>query len=132
MVSGSKRTVSRRHAVVVQDVCSLFLTSLLSLLASLPYVSVSFAYLPVSNSKPPKQPYVVIFPVTDRYSTGSTPDVFSALIQNFFSGETAPFPAVHLTVDVTAEGNEDGLGVQGWVSYVARCFSRGLHCQHQS
>lgn len=54
-----------------------------------------------------------------RYSTAPTPDVFSALIQNFFSVETAPYPAVHVTVDVSAEGNEEGLGVKGWIRCVA-------------
>lgn len=53
-----------------------------------------------------------------RYSTAPTPDVFSALIQNFFSAETAPYPAVHVTVDVSAEGNEEGLGAKGWVRCV--------------
>ncbi|KAL7410911.1 hypothetical protein BDY24DRAFT_417514 [Mrakia frigida] len=43
------------------------------------------------------------------YATTPTPDVFSALIQNFFSGETAPYPAVHLTVDVTAPASEGSI-----------------------
>jgi translation initiation factor 3 subunit F len=51
-----------------------------------------------------------------RYATHPTLNAYSALIQNYFSGETQPFPAVHITVDteLTAEGQ--GLGVKGWVS----------------
>lgn len=47
------------------------------------------------------------------YATGSSESgqaglgTFSALIQNFYEQETAPFPAVHLALDT---GTEEGVG----------------------
>lgn len=49
-----------------------------------------------------------------RYSTGSNLNTYSALIQNFYSDETAPHPAIHLVLDT---GSEDGVepGVKAYL-----------------
>lgn len=45
-----------------------------------------------------------------RYSTGPTLNTYSALIQNFYSQETAPYPAVHLALNTgTDQGEEPGV-----------------------
>ena len=45
-----------------------------------------------------------------RYSTGSNLNTYSALIQYFYSQETAPHPAVHITLNTgTEEGKEPGV-----------------------
>ena len=45
-----------------------------------------------------------------RYSTGSNLNTYSALIQNFYSQETAPHPAVHIAVNTgTEEGSKPGV-----------------------
>lgn len=45
-----------------------------------------------------------------RYSTGSNLNTYSALIQNFYSLETAPHPAVHITLNTgIVEGEEAGV-----------------------
>ena len=41
---------------------------------------------------------------------------YSALIQNYFTHETNPYPAIHLTVDTEITESGAGLGVKGWVS----------------
>jgi hypothetical protein len=51
-----------------------------------------------------------------RYATSPDLNAYSALIQNYFTNETAPFPAVHITVDTTLTESGQGLGVKGWVS----------------
>ena len=63
-----------------------------------------------------------------RYATHPTLNAYSALIQNYFSGETQPFPAVHITVDteLTAEGQ--GLGVKGWVSSAIGLTPKAENC----
>ncbi|THH19904.1 hypothetical protein EW146_g1347 [Bondarzewia mesenterica] len=44
------------------------------------------------------------------YSTGSNLNTYSALIQNFYSQETAPHPAIHVAVNTgTVEGEEAGV-----------------------
>jgi len=49
------------------------------------------------------------------YSTGSDLNTYSALIQNFYSSETAPHQAVHLALDTgVQEGGE--LGVKAFIS----------------
>lgn len=51
-----------------------------------------------------------------RYSTGSNLNTYSALIQNFYSLETAPLPAVHVTLNTgIVEGEE--AGVRAYVRY---------------
>ncbi|KAG8926654.1 hypothetical protein FRC03_007673 [Tulasnella sp. 419] len=49
------------------------------------------------------------------YSTGGSLDTYSALIQNFYSQETAPHPSIHIVVNTgTQEPGE--LGVKAYVS----------------
>ena len=49
-----------------------------------------------------------------RYSTGSNINTYSALIQNFYSQETAPHQAIHLALNTgVAEGQK--AGVQAYV-----------------
>lgn len=52
----------------------------------------------------------------ERYATHPDINAYSALIQNYFTSETAPFPAVHLTVDTEVKEDGTGLGVKGWIS----------------
>ena len=49
-----------------------------------------------------------------RYSTGSNLNTYSALIQNFYSQETAPFPAIHIALNTGAELGEEA-GVKAYV-----------------
>ncbi len=51
-----------------------------------------------------------------RYATHPTLNVYSALVQNYFTNETIPYPAIHLTVDTELNETGGGLGVKGWVS----------------
>lgn len=47
---------------------------------------------------------------SSRYSTGSNLNTYSALIQNFYSQETAPHPAVHVALNTgVEEGSEPGV-----------------------
>ncbi|KAI0057589.1 Mov34-domain-containing protein [Artomyces pyxidatus] len=49
------------------------------------------------------------------YSTGSNLNTYSALIQNFYSQETAPYPAIHIALNTgTAEGEQ--AGVKAYIS----------------
>jgi translation initiation factor 3 subunit F len=50
----------------------------------------------------------------NRYSTGSNLNTYSALIQNFYSQETAPHPSIHVALNT---GVEDG-GSAGIKAYV--------------
>ncbi|KAK6904205.1 eukaryotic translation initiation factor 3 subunit F [Kwoniella mangroviensis CBS 10435] len=50
------------------------------------------------------------------YATHPTLNAYSALIQNYFSGETSPHPSIHLTIDTELDPSGKGLGVKGWVS----------------
>ena len=54
--------------------------------------------------------------LTHRYATSATINAYSALIHNYFGQETAPFPAVHLTVDTELTASGQGLGVKGYSS----------------
>ncbi|KAF5358991.1 hypothetical protein D9758_004839 [Tetrapyrgos nigripes] len=49
------------------------------------------------------------------YSTGSNLNTYSALIQNFYSQETAPYQAVHVALNTGVEEGEQA-GVKGYVS----------------
>ena len=49
-----------------------------------------------------------------RYSTGSNLNTYSALIQNFYSQETAPYPAIHITLNTGTELGEEA-GVKAYV-----------------
>ncbi|KAL7423390.1 hypothetical protein Q5752_002694 [Cryptotrichosporon argae] len=67
------------------------------------------------------------------YATSPVLDGWSALIQNYFSGETAPFPAVHLTVDTAlaadAEaGSVSGLGTKAYVSAPLGLGNKAENC----
>jgi translation initiation factor 3 subunit F len=50
-----------------------------------------------------------------RYSTGSNLNTYSALIQNFYSQETAPHQAVHVALNTGIEGEQ--AGVKAYVRY---------------
>ncbi|WWC58990.1 eukaryotic translation initiation factor 3 subunit F [Kwoniella dejecticola CBS 10117] len=50
------------------------------------------------------------------YATHPTLNAYSALIQNYFSGETSPHPSIHLTIDTELDPSGKGLGIKGWVS----------------
>jgi translation initiation factor 3 subunit F len=56
-----------------------------------------------------------------RYSTGRELNTFSALIQNYYSQETNPYQAIHLTVD-TGEQSEE-LGVKAYIGYILNDFN---------
>ncbi|PFH51315.1 hypothetical protein AMATHDRAFT_142832 [Amanita thiersii Skay4041] len=49
------------------------------------------------------------------YSTGSTLNTYSALIHNFYSQETNPYPAIHVALNTGTEENEEP-GVKAYVS----------------
>ncbi|THV08268.1 eukaryotic translation initiation factor 3 [Dendrothele bispora CBS 962.96] len=49
------------------------------------------------------------------YSTGSNLNTYSALIQNFYSQETTPFQAVHVSLNTGTEEGEQA-GVKGYIS----------------
>ncbi|KAG8218524.1 Mov34-domain-containing protein [Butyriboletus roseoflavus] len=67
------------------------------------------------------------------YATGSSEGgqaglgTFSALIQNFYEQETAPFPAVHVALDT---GTEEGVGagVRAYVSSPVGVYSKPENC----
>lgn len=52
-----------------------------------------------------------------RYSTGSNLNTYSALIQNFYSQETAPHQAIHVSVNTGVEEGQEA-GVKAYVRYV--------------
>lgn len=59
-----------------------------------------------------------------RYSTGSNLNTYSALIQNFYSQETAPHQAIHVAVNTGVEIGEQA-GVKAYVGFVidiSHCF----------
>ncbi|TFY66499.1 hypothetical protein EVG20_g4593 [Dentipellis fragilis] len=49
------------------------------------------------------------------YSTGSNLNTYSALIQNFYSQETAPHPAIHIALNTGIEENQE-TGVKAYIS----------------
>lgn len=54
--------------------------------------------------------FVFSYDKISRYSTGSNLNTYSALIQNFYSHETAPYPAIHIALNTgTVEGEEAGV-----------------------
>ncbi|KAH7930643.1 Mov34-domain-containing protein [Leucogyrophana mollusca] len=61
------------------------------------------------------------------YSTGSNLNTYSALIQNFYSQETAPHQAIHVALDT---GVEDGksAGVKAYVSSPIGIFPKPENC----
>ncbi|RUS25913.1 JAB1/Mov34/MPN/PAD-1 ubiquitin protease-domain-containing protein [Jimgerdemannia flammicorona] len=63
------------------------------------------------------------------YATGSNLNSYSALIQDFYSRETTPFPAIHLTMDTTLTvAGRDGMGVKTYVSAPVGVSARAENC----
>ncbi|KAL5487681.1 hypothetical protein ACEPAI_5789 [Sanghuangporus weigelae] len=61
------------------------------------------------------------------YSTGSNLNTYSALIQYFYSQETAPHPAVHITLNTgTEEGSEPG--VKAFLSSPVGVYPKPENC----
>ncbi|KAJ7284090.1 JAB1/Mov34/MPN/PAD-1 ubiquitin protease-domain-containing protein [Mycena rebaudengoi] len=61
------------------------------------------------------------------YSTGSNLNTYSALIQNFYSQETAPHQAIHVALNTGAEEGEEA-GVQAYVSSPVGVFPKPENC----
>lgn len=61
-----------------------------------------------------------------RYSTGSNLNTYSALIQNFYSQETGPHQAVHVSLDTGVEPGQQA-GVKGYIRFVSIFFDRALN-----
>ncbi|KAF7332374.1 Eukaryotic translation initiation factor 3 subunit F [Mycena kentingensis (nom. inval.)] len=61
------------------------------------------------------------------YSTGSNLNTYSALIQNFYSQETAPQQAIHVALNTGAEVDEEA-GVQAFVSSPVGVFPKPENC----
>ena len=62
-----------------------------------------------------------------RYSTGSNLNTYSALIQNFYSQETAPHQAVHVALNTGVEEGEEA-GVKAYVRCVRpACYKRVVY-----
>jgi len=57
------------------------------------------------------------------YSTGSNLNTYSALIQNFYSQETAPYPAIHIALNTGTESGE-GAGVKAFISSPVGVFPK--------
>jgi hypothetical protein len=55
-----------------------------------------------------------------RYSTGSNLNTYSALIQNFYSQETAPHQAIHVALNTGIEEGEQA-GVKAYVRCAHDC-----------
>ena len=56
----------------------------------------------------------MIGPLSCRYSTGSDLNTNSALIQNFYSQETASYPAIHIALNTGTELGEEA-GVKAYI-----------------
>ncbi|KAG6817886.1 hypothetical protein H0H87_001718 [Tephrocybe sp. NHM501043] len=61
------------------------------------------------------------------YSTGSNLNTYSALIQNFYSQETAPNQAIHLAINTGVEEGETA-GVSAYVSSPVGVFPKPENC----
>ncbi|KAJ3741560.1 JAB1/Mov34/MPN/PAD-1 ubiquitin protease-domain-containing protein [Lentinula detonsa] len=61
------------------------------------------------------------------YSTGSNLNTYSALIQNFYSQETAPHQAIHVSLDTGVEPGQPA-GVKGYVSSPVGVFPKPENC----
>ncbi|KAI0940106.1 hypothetical protein AcW1_004916 [Taiwanofungus camphoratus] len=61
------------------------------------------------------------------YSTGSNLNTYSALIQNFYSQETAPHQAVHLALNTGGEEGEQA-GVKAYVGSPVGVFTKPENC----
>lgn len=51
-----------------------------------------------------------------RYSTGSNLNTYDALIQNFYSQETAPHQAIHVAVNTGVEEGQEA-GVKAYIRF---------------
>jgi len=60
------------------------------------------------------------------YSTGSNLNTYSALIQNFYSQETAPHQAIHVAVNTGIEGQDSG--VKAFISSPVGVFPKPENC----
>ena len=65
----------------------------------------------------------VRFLLPSRYSTGSNLNTYSALIQNFYSQETAPHPAILVSVNSGVEEGQEA-GVNAYI----RCDISPRNC----
>jgi len=61
------------------------------------------------------------------YSTGSNLNTYSALIQNFYSQETAPHQAIHVAVNTGIEEGQDS-GVKAFISSPVGVFPKPENC----
>ncbi|KAF5393171.1 hypothetical protein D9757_001296 [Collybiopsis confluens] len=61
------------------------------------------------------------------YSTGSNLNTYSALIQNFYSQETAPHQAIHVSLDTGVEPGQPA-GVKGYISSPVGVFPKAENC----
>ncbi|KAF8524703.1 Mov34-domain-containing protein [Hysterangium stoloniferum] len=61
------------------------------------------------------------------YSTGSNLNTYSALIQNFYSQETAPYQAVHIAMDTGVQEGEQ-VGVKAYLSSPVGVSPRPENC----
>jgi len=66
--------------------------------------------------------------LTSRYATHPEINGHSALIQNYFTSETGPYPAVHLTIDTDIKEDGTGLGVKGWISQQIGLHNKAENC----
>jgi len=57
------------------------------------------------------------------YSTGSNLNTYSALIQNFYSQETAPYPAIHIALNTGTQVGEEA-GVKAYISSPVGVFPK--------
>ncbi|PWN50173.1 eukaryotic translation initiation factor 3 subunit F [Violaceomyces palustris] len=63
------------------------------------------------------------------YATSPELNTYSALIQDFYSRETAPHQAVHLTMDTSVDGSKaSGLGVRSYVSSPLGASPKAENC----
>ncbi|KAF9528006.1 JAB1/Mov34/MPN/PAD-1 ubiquitin protease-domain-containing protein [Crepidotus variabilis] len=61
------------------------------------------------------------------YSTGSNLNTYSALIQNFYSQETAPHQAIHVAVNTGVEAGQEA-GVKAFISSPVGVFPKPENC----
>ncbi|KAF8351676.1 JAB1/Mov34/MPN/PAD-1 ubiquitin protease-domain-containing protein [Amanita rubescens] len=61
------------------------------------------------------------------YSTGSSLNTYSSLIQSFYSQETAPYPAVHLALNTGTEQEEEP-GIKAYISSPISVESKPENC----
>lgn len=62
-----------------------------------------------------------------RYSTGSNLNTYSALIQNFYSQETAPHQAIHVSVNTGVEPGQEA-GVKAYIRSVQSNYRSARDC----